>query len=270
MHISPRSLIEQVRLDHGPRDLLARYLLLADRRLQELGLRARLRTDFETLAEVNEQNRSSWPDLIHTLDPRHSILRLDSSYWLEVITAEGEPVAIHSGRLFDWPDTTLDEEVRSLRVFYADPAPHLARGEYARGDEPRGRARTGLNMFGGAVWVHPEHRAQGLGGLVTRVSRAYGYTRWAPSFFWMVTEPKTFGGGFIRATGPFEIVQKLRTRLEWRGELDLLLMAMDADAFLQDLARQLDQATRESSLRMETQSIQRSPPAPDKGISSRS
>lgn len=270
MHINPRSLLDQVRLDHGPHELLAQYFLLADAKLRELGLRARLRTDFEVLLEINANNRASWPDLIHTLDPRHSILRLDAAYWLEAITEHGAPVAIHSGRLFDWPDTALEDEVKSLRVFYADPGPHIARGEYAAGDTVRGASRTGLNMFGGAVWVHPDHRGQELGGLVTRVSRAYGYTRWGPKFFWMVTEPKTFGGGFIRTTGPFEIVQKLRTRLEWRGDLDLLLMAMEAEDFLRDLELQTDQATRDNSRRMDTQRSQVSAPDPERGINNRS
>ena len=270
MYISPRRLLDQITLVHGPRDLLAHYFALADAKLEQLGLRARLRTDFDTLLEVSERNRGSWPPLIHTLHPRHSVLRIDTAYWLEVINDKIEPVAIHAGRLFDWPDTDLIGEVKSLRVFYADPAPHLARGEGAKSDTPRFAPSGGLNMFGGAVWVHPDYRAQGLGALVPRISRAYGYTRWQPGFFWMVTEPKTFKGGLIRAVGPFELVSQLTTRLEWRGDLDLLLMSMDAAAFLDDLQAQLDQATRSSSRRIETHSIQASRPGPRSGMSSRS
>lgn len=270
MYDNPRRLLDQITLVHGPHDLLGRYFVLADEAAGERGVRLRLRTDFERLAEINERNRDSWPPLVPSFDPRHSHLRIDSAFWVEAVDGDGATVATHANRLFDWPSTTVEEELRSLRVFYADAAPRRAAGETVEIDGATSPPITGRNVFAGAVWVHPSHRACGLATIVPRVSRAYAWTRWNPSAIWILVEPKTLERGLPRATGPFRVESRITTHIAWRAGLPLVLLSMTSDALAADLGSILDQATVDNSRRMDTPRINASRPAERHGMSSRS
>jgi hypothetical protein len=265
----PRSLRDQITLVHGPQDVLGRYFVWADQAARERGLGLRLRTDFERLAEVNQRNRASWPPLVPSFDPKYSNLRIDSAFWVEAIDAEGETVATHANRLFDWPQTTVETELRSLRVFYEDAAAHVDAGESVVVHGATSPPITGRNIFAGAVWVHPNHRAGGLATIVPRVSRAYAYTRWNPGTTWILVEPKTLARGLPRATGPFRAESRIVTHIAWRQGLTLVLLSMTNDALAADLARIVDQAT-DSSRRRERPRMNASLPAERHGISSRS
>lgn len=269
MYDNPRQLLDQITLVHGPVELLGRFFQLADETLRERGIRLRLRTDFERLAEINERNRASWPPLIPAFDPRHSALRIDSAFWIEAIDSDGETVATHANRVFDWPHTMVEEELRSMRVFYADPAPHVAAGESIEVEGPTKNPITGRNVFAGAVWVHPRQRARGLATIVPRVSRAYAFTRWNPQTTWIIVEPKTLQLGLPRATGPFRI-ETNTVMHTWRVGLPYILLSMTNDALVEDLTRIIDQATTDNSRRMEMPMIQASSAELRHGSNSRS
>lgn len=263
------SLLDQITINHGPHDLLRQYFAFAEEGMRSLGLRLRLRTDFERLIEINHQNRDSWPPLTPIFDPRHSRLRIDSAYWIEAIDQQGRTVATHAGRLLQWDHTTLDDELRSLRVFYRDPAPHIAAGESVVVSAAAARRICGRTMAGGAVWVHPDHRQQRLASIVPRISRAYALTRWDIASNWSLMEPKIHALGLAQASGPFRVEDGVMLHLAFRGDLPALLMWMTREAMIADMAAAVDQAVRENALRMETASTIMSPRSRH-GISSRS
>ncbi len=243
MKTDPGSLIEQMTLVHGPRELMKRYFLIVEEALQARGIRLRLRTDFEQLVEINHQHRDSWPAFIPMFDPAHNTLRIDNSFWVEALDEAGCPVATHAGRLYDWQDTTLEAELTSLRAFFRDPRPHLANGDAIGVEAPAARRICGRVMGGGAVWVRPDHRGKGLATLVPRVSRAYALTRWNIQGAWAVMEPRIRDLGLAERHGFNEeemIVFHLKT---WRDHLPMLLMWITREEAFAHIAAAVDNGT---------------------------
>jgi hypothetical protein len=239
MYDNPRSLLDQITLVHGPRDLLARYFVMADAKAREWGVRLRLRSDFDALIELNRENRDSWPPLSPAFDPAHSNLRIDSAFWLEGIDNRGETVITEMARFFDFRNTDVVEELRSLRIYYENPEPHLAAGERFEIDAPTARVVRGRTMHGGAIWVRPDWRRNGLTRIISRVSAAYALTRWDTAFTWGLVETHLHAGGLSRAYGSFEPAVDVMLHLAFRGDLPAVLLWMGREALLADLARRI-------------------------------
>jgi hypothetical protein len=272
MFIRHRRLLDQITLLHGPQDLLGRYFLIADTAARDQGVRLRLRSDFDSLVALNEQHRETWTPMSPIFDPAESNLRIDSAFWLEASNDAGETVAAHAARLFDWPDTNAYEEIRSLRVFYEKPEPHIASGEMVELDGRAVEHIRGRNVYGGALWVRPDYRRRGLTTILPRISRAYAYTRWDSGFHWSFVEPKTHNIGVPRASGPFHVEEaaKVILRLNFRGLFPSFVMWMSTAEMLADAANIVDQATVEISRRIEMPSTNKSEPDLRHGISNRS
>jgi hypothetical protein len=242
MYDNPRSLLDQITLVHGPHDLLARQFVMADAAAREWGLRLRLRSDFDALKALNREHADTWPPLSPIFDPAHSSLRIDSAFWLEGIDDRGDTVVTESARYFDLGTSDAVEEIRSLRLFYADPAPHLAGGERVDIDAPAASVVRGRTMHGGSIWVRPDWRRNGLTRIISRVCAAYALTRWNTDFTWGFVEPRMHAAGLSQAYGPHDAADGLTVRLAWRSNLRLVLIWMSAEALLADMARSLDHA----------------------------
>jgi hypothetical protein len=158
----------------------------------------------------------------------------------------------------------------ALRVFYADPAPHVAEGESVAVTAPVAKLITGRSIYGGALWTHPAWRQRGLTRIMPPISRAYGYTRWAPDYIWAFVEPKVHAMGVPQALGPYIVEDGFRVKLAFRGEFHSLIMWMTAQAMLKDVRAIVDQAANVTERRIEMPSIMRSPDLPVQGISTRS
>ena len=249
MYDIPRSLLDQITLAHGPKKLLREYFTMADAAAREWGLRLRLRSDFDALMELNRDNRDSWPPLAPIFDPAHSNLRIDSAFWLEGIDDRGETVVTESGRLFDFKDTDVVEELRSLRIYYENPAPHLAAGEHVEIDAPAARVVRGRTMHGGAIWVRPGWRRGGLTRIISRICAAYALTRWNTAFTWGLIEPRLHAGGLSQAYGPHQVALGVRLKMPFRGDAPRVLIWMSSKALLADLARAVECTTMFSGQR---------------------
>ena len=184
MFIRHRRLLDQITLLHGPHDLLGRFFLIADTAARDRGVKLRLRADFDGLVELNRRHRESWTAMSPIFDPAQSNLRIDSAFWLEAYDDEGDTVAAHAARLFDWTKTNAVDEIRDLRVFYDDPSPHIAAGESVELDGAAVARIRGRNVYGGALWVRPDYRRRGLTTIMPRISRTYAFTRWDTEFLW--------------------------------------------------------------------------------------
>jgi hypothetical protein len=271
MYYNPRRLLDQITLIHGPHDVLSQYFFIADTAARDCGVRLRLRTDFERLIDLNEQNRDSWPPLSPIFNPMLSNLRIDTAFWIEGIDETGETVATNAGRLYHWPDTTLADELRSLRVFYEDPEPHIAAGESVQVTAPSANKIRGEAVFTGAMWVRPDYRRHGLTKIIPRISRTYAYTRWGNPLFWALIEPDLHRIGVTRAYGPWHHEEGVLVRLaSWRGELPFRLLTATSDTMIADIASLVDQATSEIARWTDTPRMNSSSSAPRQGISMRS
>ncbi|HXZ00636.1 MAG TPA: hypothetical protein VEI03_11590 [Stellaceae bacterium] len=240
MYDNPRSLLDQITLVHGPHELLGRHFMKADAAAREWGLRLRLRSDFDALMELNRENRDSWPPLPPICDPKHSDLRSDSAFWLDGLDYRGETVVTEFARFFDFKNTNVVDEIRSLRVYYEHPEPHLAAGERVEIDAPAAKVVRGRTMYGGAIWVRPDWRRNGLTRIISHICAAYGHTRWNTEFTWGFMEPRMHARGLSRAYGPHAAAEGLLVRLPFRGDLPTVLLWMTTEALLKDLAASVE------------------------------
>ena len=263
------SLLDQITITHGDYRLFRRYFIAAEEFARRAGVHIRINTDFHRLVELTRRHRESWTPIQPGFDPAHSRIRPDTAFWVEALDEDGNTVATHAQRLFVWPNTTLEDEVRSLRIFYADPAPHVMAGESMEITAPIGKLMTGRAMWGGVLWTHPDWRRRGLVKIVPRIARAYGYTRWAPEYIFAFVEAK-LAGIVPHASGPYTVEPGLISRIGFRGEFPAIIMWMKAATMLDDMESLVAQQWADSERLIDIPSTRGAPDLSVHGMSARS
>jgi len=234
-------LVEQMSLIYGPRDLIARYIAVADHAARELGVRLRLSRDFDRLIALNTQHSDSWPQLSPIFNPKHNSLRRDNAFVIEGVDEFGDTVMTSAGRLYDHGDRSIADELRSLRVFYDNPAPHIAAGERVEVTAPTAEHLCGRVMFSGAVWVRPDFRRNGLTKIIPRLTRSYALTQWNTPVFWAYIDHDLEEIGVARAYGSWHVEDRIITHMPpWRGDHDILFMSMGQTSLIRDIAGSIE------------------------------
>jgi GNAT superfamily N-acetyltransferase len=250
--------------------LARRFLELAAAQAGECGISLERRHDMATLAAVNRANRDSWPPLIPMFDTAHSALTPETALWVDASNERGETVGTYAARFFSWPNSTLAAEAHALRIFYADPAPHLARGEFIEfADDVPSAMISGRTAATGALWIRPDYRRLGLTKILSRVCKAYAFELWEPSQFWSIANAVHLQSGVARAWGSLKF-----SRGAWLclGDLDLsvALSVQERERFLADIAKDLRHGVIESSRLTVTALTNTVEPRPRQGMRSRS
>jgi hypothetical protein len=227
-------LINEITIEHGPRDLLGRFFLKADTAARQRGVTLSFGT-MEELQQANERNRATWKPLVPLLSPRYNDLGPETAYCILGRNAAGEIVATQAGRIFSWPDTSFYEEARSLRLFYGDPRRQALPGEVCDITAMATKAVSGRVAFSGGGWYRRDFRKRWLAGILPRISRAYAYTRWRTDFTTTVMDKGVFEGGFGRRAG----YTNADWVLDWRntplGDMYLGFLWMKPEQLLGDL-----------------------------------
>jgi hypothetical protein len=222
--------------EHGPQDLFERYFTDVEDLLFERGLQIAVSFDFEKLVRVNSEHRASWPPLLPFSNPAFNRLDRENAFWLDVQDHRGDTVMTHCGRLFEWSGTTLEQEIKSLRLFYMQPMPHAAAGEVIEiVDAPSASQISGRVLLTSAAWVHPDLRRHGLTKIVPRVSRAYAYARWRTSYTICFVEPKFHAVGVTRAYGDYHVEEGVIFPLRGRGKVQYMLLWMTTDTMVREI-----------------------------------
>jgi hypothetical protein len=236
-----RSILEQMSLVHGPRELIARYIAHADRAARELGVQLRLSWDFERLIALNLQNHDSWPTLSSIFNPKYNSLRRDNAFLIEGVDEDGATVMTSAGRLYDHGDRSVADDLRSLRVFYDRPEEHVAAGERIEVTAPMAEHLCGRIMFSGAVWVRPDYRRNGLTKIIPRLTRSYALAQWNTPVFWAYIDHDLEKIGVARAYGSWHVEDRIITHMpSWRGDHDILFMSMGQATLIRDIAGSLE------------------------------
>ena len=197
---SRRSWLYDIVTDHGPTDLLSQFFRKADKIIA----RARLSLSFapfDELVAINRTNRDTWKPIVPTFNVESGLLDATCAFALVGRNEQGEPVSAQALRVFDWRTTDFKTEAENLRLFFADPAGMAIRGETCAVTAPRAGALTGLVGFSGGAWFHPSVRGKLLFAVLSRVARAYSYTRWQTDLTMAVMSNGLIEKGFWRQNG---------------------------------------------------------------------
>jgi hypothetical protein len=199
---------DQLEIKFGPIEQLGRFVLRADRKLRDHGIRLTLSSDFEELRELNAQHRKNdWFALPPMFDPVFAKIGPDNAFWLKGIDHAGETVLAHAMRLYVWRDSTLKEEAESLRMLYdvAIDTPG-ARGEVSA---PIASLMTGRVGYMGALWLRSEFRGKKLASTISPLTRAIGLARWYPSMICSLVSTASVDNGRAALYGwPSENVEQ--------------------------------------------------------------
>lgn len=173
-------------IQHGPAELLARFVLACDRYARRIGLGLRVSYDFDELAWINKHyvDEGSWYPIIGEFNPQNGNLTPETAFWVSGIDAEGKVAGTYAGHVYYWPDTNLEEQ--AVTVFYGRDE-----GQTAIVTTPVAKTISGVVMSGGAAWVRPDYRGKKLSHLFPRVAKAYGLSRWPLD--WLI--------GYVTAAG---------------------------------------------------------------------
>jgi hypothetical protein len=177
--------LTEIQLEHGPVDLMGRFLRYADAVNRQQGVVLSFAT-LEELQEVNERNGESWKPLFPVFNPKQNTVPPDTAFCLLGRNADGDVVSSQAARLFSWEGTNLQQEAESLRWFYRDPETSKRPGERCVVTAPSARIVTGRVAFLGAVWYRPDYRKRMPTTIDLRIGHYYALTKWRPDYLALV------------------------------------------------------------------------------------
>jgi hypothetical protein len=160
-------------IKHGPARLLARAVIEGDQAARRMGLRLRLRTDFEALAEHNRREvaASTVLPMPDACNPKKTELTPENGFWLSGENEQGEIVVTHAYRIHNWIGTSLAEQIRAC--WYGQDL-----GQECTVTAEAAAMITGVVACAAAAWVRPDFRGKHLSHLMPRIGKAYACARW--------------------------------------------------------------------------------------------
>lgn len=194
---------------YGPAPLLARFVLEGDKAVRGMGIRLRLRHDFDELVDINKRLVADglWYPLINMFDPEYTELRPEHAYWLSGEDEHGNIVLTWAARVFYWPDSTLADHIGIMLCEKRD----RARSAVLTPEAEAGlRNIGGVVFWGGSYWIHPAYRHRRLSPLVGRLGRAFAISRWPVDWVMCLVERKTLEAGYVGGYGYRRVVGGIR------------------------------------------------------------
>jgi len=231
-------------IKHGPATLRSRYVMESDRHARDLGVRLRIRYDFEALVEINERESrpgGSWYRLPIQRPPAHRSL------------ADEARLMFFGGR-----------EEGQRCIVTAETAHQIG----------------GVVFYGGALWLHPSLRRRFPPGQPGRIGRAYAAARWPVDYSISFMAPPLIEKGHAKRCGFKHASYSVFYPGSPWGDLEFGVTSLSAneayDDFsdfltsdLSDAAPAADGVVAASSLRADRE-MKVSPDAERQGSSSRS
>jgi hypothetical protein len=180
-------LLDALTLEHGPREVIVPLMLRANMVMRAIGIRVRIRHDFEALVALNEREiargqKGNWFPVVNMLKAEYGA-SVENAYWLSGETRDGEIVFTLGGRLYHWPASTLYDEARLM--FYGG----RELGQECRVTAEVTKTITGVVNCGAGMWIRPDYRKLRLTQLISRIGRAYVASRWPVDGSFILCQP---------------------------------------------------------------------------------
>jgi hypothetical protein len=214
-------------IKHGPAPLLARFVLEGDKAVRQMGIRLRLRHDFDDLLYINRQQvkQGSWFRLVNMFDTDYTDLSPENSYWLSGENEAGEIVLTWAARVFYWPESTLEDHVGLFFCGKKD-RPHPCR--VTAGATQALRSISGVVFWGGSLWIHPDYRHRQLSPLVGRLGRAFAVSRWPVDWIMCLVQPIIVEKGIAAGYGYRHMTPGIMFPESPFGDLEVFLIYLSA------------------------------------------
>jgi len=226
-----RNFLADVRIDHGPRQLLSRLFLRGDTLLRERGINLQF-APIEVLTDANQQNLDSWPPLFAVFSPELGSINNTNSFALIGRNASGKIIAAQAARFYDIGERSFREETESLSLYYSDPERQQLPGESCTITAPSAETITGQFIYSGAVWYHPEYRKQGLTSILPRITKALSLTRWGSDVTLSFMVDKVVAGGTAQRAGYRHVEWEIQLRKSLFGDARLALIWSNANELI--------------------------------------
>jgi hypothetical protein len=220
---------------HGPTRLLSTFVLEGDKAARRMGIRLRLRHDFDELMYLNQQEvaHGNWFKLVHMFNPAYCDLSPANSYWISGENQDGEIVLAQAGRIYYWPYTNLAEEARMM--FYAG----RDEGQTCQVTAEAAKWISGVVFCGGSHWIRPDFRGKRLSHLLARLGRAYAVARWPVDWGMALVAPVLIEKGVSAGYGYKHASQSIFFPGSPWGDLEVVLAYLSAAEAYEDLAEYL-------------------------------
>ena len=219
-------------IKHGPAQLVARFVLEGDKAARRMGIRLRLRHDFHDLVYVNRERslQGDWFRLVDMFNPEYCDLTAENSYWISGEDDRGEIMLTQAGRIFYWPETTLEREARLM--FYGG---HDV-GQRCLVTAPAAKLITGVVFCAGSHWIRPDFRGIQFSQLLGRLGRAYAVSRWPVHWAIALTTPALVEKGIASGYGYRHQSRSIFFPESPLGDLELVVNYLSAPEAYEDLA----------------------------------
>ena len=243
LKIDPQSIVPENKLrlpdaltiKYGPARLLSRFVLEGDKAARRMGLRLRLRHDFEELVYLNKQQVSTgnWFRLVDSFNPEYADLTPQNAFWISGEDESGEVATTWAARVFDWPDATLVEKAGEMFYGRETGKPFIVTADAAK-------LISGIVLCGGAAWVRPDHRGQKLSQLVPRIGKAYAFGRWPTDWSICYVSRLLIEKGVAAGYGQKNFSYSIFYPGSAWGELEVVLAYTSAEDSYADLGKFMD------------------------------
>ncbi len=232
-HHTDLRLPDAVAVRGGPIQEIASFLLLVDNIARERGIRLRVRTDIDELVALNRREVAlgNWYPLFPIFDPDCNAIDESNTYWISGVNEKGETVIAQAGRLFQWPASTLADEMAT--ILYPGNADHPEFHVRC----PSAHGVSGTVCFSGSTWFHPDYRRLGLSRILPRVSRVFAYSNFQTDWTISIVKRDLVEKNIAAAYGYTDIQFGVWAPGHPLGDLDLALVRMPSSELLSDLRR---------------------------------
>jgi GNAT superfamily N-acetyltransferase len=270
MTVTVKGLLDEVTVRHGPQQLIARFLIAANREMRARGISLRLKRNLDELIAFNQRNQEHWYRLAPLFDPAFNEIREDEAYWIAGYDRSGDIVVVHAARFFDWTGTDLGVEFAGLRLWYKEPERWRRPGEICTITGPAAAIVTGRCAYLGSMWFRPDFRGRGLSRLLPRINRAIALAQWGIDFNFSFIEPFVVTTGLIEQYGFSRHAPGVAFRNGPKGDMDMHVMWMPRAELVADLSDWMSYEADGVVRMTEKPDTSRSPALPRHGSTRRS
>jgi hypothetical protein len=177
----PPVFLEQIRIDHGPANLIGQFFLAAEMVVRSAGIRLSF-APLRATAALQSENKKSWSVFPPMLDCRLSQIPDEDSYALVGRDASGEIACCQGGRIYRTGERTLFDIITDQSFFYGTECGELSGKPTCEVTAQSTHDVKGCFVYSGALWVRPDFRGHKLGAILPRISRAYALSKWNTDF----------------------------------------------------------------------------------------